>query len=307
MRACQSWCIVVTAVMEAQQNGFYTGGGWPPLPSGLAGIFLPMAPELAAPNNGGRAGFPFLFLLHRTRCIETASYCDEKPIVEVMPGLKSFLAEDNRRNNEFKLSKMEIGFRRGDYHSQWRLKLSKWLGMNSLLTLIQVRAIQRVTRPRTKRLSPTKKERRRRPTRNPRLAHPAFQSPSKTFNILPTQRTSERRWWPAKVAGCAHRLVAASKIHQHLAGGDLLPWRGDEGGTAAMASPGSRWPKTEGDGRVHFISKQVFHQAFKGSSTNKGIYNFTLDSGVYTKSSPAVWKRRSTLIWFALTPIMTKK
>lgn len=140
--------------------------------------------------------------------------------------------------------------------------------------------------------SASDQEKRKRPaTRNPRLTQPAFQNSSKTFNILPTQRMSERRWWPAKVAGCAHRLVATSKIHQHLAGGDLLPWRGDEGGTAAMASPGSRWPKTEGDGRVHFISKQVFHQAFKGSSTNKGIYNFTLDSGVWMKSSPAVWKK----------------
>lgn len=118
MHTCQSWCVVVTAVMEVQQNGFYTGGGWPPLPSSLAGTFLPMAPELAAANNRGRAEFPFLFLLHRTRCIKAESYCDETPIVEVMLGPKSFLAEDDWRNNEFKLSKMEIGFRRGDYHSQ---------------------------------------------------------------------------------------------------------------------------------------------------------------------------------------------
>lgn len=56
---------------------------------------------------------------------------------------ESFLTE-NWWNNELKLSKMENWFRGGDYHSQWRLKLSKWLGMNALLMLIQVCAIHSV-------------------------------------------------------------------------------------------------------------------------------------------------------------------
>ena len=46
------------------------------------------------------------------------------------------------------------------------------------------------------------------------------------------------------------RLLATSKIYQHLAGGNLLPWRGDEGGMTAMASPGSRWHQTDGDGSM---------------------------------------------------------
>lgn len=52
--------------------------------------------------------------------------------------------ENNWWNNEFKLSKMENWFRGGDYHSQWRLKLSKWLGVHTLLMLTQMCAIQGV-------------------------------------------------------------------------------------------------------------------------------------------------------------------
>lgn len=129
------------ASIEMQQSGFLYGYVWPPL------LFL---------SSALYACFYTLAVLNR-KAGQIPLFCFIKPCAQNLwisqwweakhgsdAEAESFLTEDNWWNNEFKLSKMEIGFRGGDYHSQWRLKLSKWLGINLLLMLIQVCAIQRV-------------------------------------------------------------------------------------------------------------------------------------------------------------------
>lgn len=176
---------------------------------------------------------------------------------------ESSLTENNWWNNELKLSKMEKWFRGGDYRSQRRLKMSKRLGRNTWLMLVRACAIHWSSCPDkhnqsnngwetwydVKLTSQSSKE-------------ATLTKPSKSthnFQYFANWLDFQNRKEPLNEFGDLPKwlveqtdLLAASKIY--LAGGNVLPWREDEGGMTAMASPGSRWPKTEGDGCTHFIS-----------------------------------------------------
>lgn len=82
----------------------------------------------------------------------------------------------------------------------------------------------------------------------------------KSVSVLPTRRVlaKEKSKWvigdlPKELLVQTDSL-ASSKICQYLAGGDLLSQRGHGGRAAAMALPGSRWAKTEGERCKQFIS-----------------------------------------------------
>lgn len=154
---------------------------------------------------------------------------------------------------------MQKWFRGGDYHSQRGLKMSKRLGMNMWLMLLQACAIHGVHAWQTTTGQETRYD--MKPTRQS-SKEATLTKPSKStqnFQYFANWLDFQNRKEPLNEVGDLPKwlveqtdLLAASKIY--LAGGNVLPWREDEGGMTAMASPGSRWPKTEGDGCTHFIS-----------------------------------------------------
>lgn len=176
---------------------------------------------------------------------------------------ESSLTENNWWNNELKLSKMEKWFRGGDYRSQRRLKMSKRLGTNTWLMPARACAIHWSSCPEKHNQSSNGWE----TWCDVKLASQSSKEatltkPSKStqnFQYFANWLHFQNRKEPLNEVGDLPKwlveqtdLLAASKIY--LAGGNVLPWREDEGGMTAMASPGSRWPKTEGDGCTHFIS-----------------------------------------------------
>lgn len=176
---------------------------------------------------------------------------------------ESSLTENNWWNNELKLSKMEKWFRGGDYRSQRRLKMSKRLGRNTWLMLARACAIHWSSCPDKHNQSNNGWETWydvKLTSQSSKEATPAKPSKStQNFQYFANWLDFQNRKEPLNEFGDLPKwlveqtdLLAASKIY--LAGGNVLPWREDEGGMTAMASPGSRWPKTEGDGCTHFIS-----------------------------------------------------
>lgn len=237
----------------------------------------PLTPYTLRVLAGRPARFPLSVSQNRaTKGGQTWKWCTEA---------ESFFTVNDWWNNEFKLSKMENWFRGDDYDSQWRLKLSKWLGVNALSVLMQVCVIHGDTLV-VQKVSP-------RPQQQPQQgikklhwhgAHEASeeanyssllsqQNPARTVTFYQWTRVLEQKgtceWW---LVTCQNGwkswqiyqlrpkfiriwLVAISYPEEEMKAG-WLPWH-------CLDPDGVRQK-----GMQVLYQQPMFHKALKGSSTN---------------------------------------